>query len=955
MRKYLIFFYLLLAGGTVFSQNTREDSLFHQQYYLPPSAQLKGHSGSDTSINWLVKLAPGVDAARFSAPGVRVLRRLSERVFIIALQPSAAATLSSFFLYRQPANDQWKLAPALPGAAVSTTVTRSIYHIHSTDTAAFNAFLQAHSAAVQLLGAWPAAGLFRIAAADSFFYHQLVPLPYVQFADKGDKKPSAELAVLDFNDSFSGINAVHARYPTLHADGLTVSVKEDLFDTTDIDLRQRIIPYAGSSKQTAAHATTMATLIGGAGNTYYTGRGVTDACSFSSSSYAVLLPDTGSYYKQIHVQNHSYGVGIENYYGAEAAAYDAGMIADTGLVHVFSAGNSGNLADTAGRYKNLAGFANLTGNFKMAKNIITVGSLDSMYTVPLLSSKGPAYDGRIKPELLAYGQGGSSGAAALTSGTVLLLQDAYRQQYNGNRPASALIKALLINSAADIAPKGPDFSSGYGLLDAEQAVSNLLAGRFFRGSVQANQSSQFSITVPPNAVNLKITLVWNDPPAAPNALTALVNDLDLTVVHTSSGMRWQPWVLNSYPHTDSLLQAPTRKRDSLNTVEQVSIDVPAAGVYSLQVNGYRVSSGTQSFYIAYQWDTLSSFHWTSPARTDNFLAGSSNVFKWKAPAATGSGKLEISYDAGSHWTVIDAQVPLSAPYYRWNAPDSFVTGALARITTGNNVYTTDSFTISKQGYPLVGFNCGDSLLLHWPSTAGAGGYRLFNLKNKYLEPVADLKDSFVVLHHPDQGTPYYAVAPLDNKAVKGMNSYAIAFNAQGTGCYFNNFLADLSSSGQQALLTLQLGVLYNLQSLSFQKQTAAGWKTISSSSIDNSLTYLATDSTLTNGLNTYRAVLTNNRGQLIYSDPSSVYYWQNSDYILFPNPVPRGQLLQVLSKNPFNTTLCLYNMQGQKVWQQVLQNTLEQIPVNRLAKGVYIAVLLDKDQRKILSQKVVVE
>ncbi len=40
-----------------------------------------------------------------------------------------------------------------------------------------------------------------------------------------------------------------------------------------------------------------------------------------------------------------------------------------------------------GQYKNAHGFANITGSFKQAKNIITVGSVDSFYHVPVASSK----------------------------------------------------------------------------------------------------------------------------------------------------------------------------------------------------------------------------------------------------------------------------------------------------------------------------------------------------------------------------------------------------------------------------------------------------------------------------------------------------------------------------------------------------------------------------------------
>src|SRR4030095_10435784 len=121
----------------------------------------------------------------------------------------------------------------------------------------------------------------------------------------------------------------------------------------------------------------------------------------------------------VSVQNHSYGTGIENFYAADAMAYDASVITRSTLTHVFSAGNSGGSASASGIYTGITGFANLTGSFKMAKDIITVGHTDSFGIVLPLSSRGPAYDGRLKPELVAFGEDGSSGAAAIVSGIVL--------------------------------------------------------------------------------------------------------------------------------------------------------------------------------------------------------------------------------------------------------------------------------------------------------------------------------------------------------------------------------------------------------------------------------------------------------------------------------------------------------------------------------------------------------
>ncbi|RYZ93736.1 MAG: hypothetical protein EOO68_21570, partial [Moraxellaceae bacterium] len=82
------------------------------------------------------------------------------------------------------------------------------------------------------------------------------------------------------------------------------------------------------------------------------------------------------------------------FYGAEAAAYDAQLWSDKKILHVFSAGNRGLGAAPTGTFANLPGFANLTGNFKMAKNTISVAAVDNKGNIAAESSAGPAFDGR---------------------------------------------------------------------------------------------------------------------------------------------------------------------------------------------------------------------------------------------------------------------------------------------------------------------------------------------------------------------------------------------------------------------------------------------------------------------------------------------------------------------------------------------------------------------------------
>ncbi|MEP6847013.1 MAG: S8 family peptidase, partial [Panacibacter sp.] len=742
------------------------------------------------------------------------------------------------------------------------------------------------------------------------------------------------------------------KYPAVEGDGLTVSIKENMFDKTDIDFKNRYKTTNISSASTTSHATTMATLVAGAGNSFYTGKGVANAALIASSDFANLLPDGNSYQQyNISIQNHSYGVGIENFYGSDAAAYDESMITNPTLLHVFSAGNMGTSADTTANspYKNITGFANITGSFKMAKNILTVGSVDSFFTVPVLSSKGPAYDGRIKPELVAYGNDGSSGAAAITSGTVLAVQSAYAQQNNNILPVNALTKAIIINSADDINKTGPDFYSGYGNVNTYRAVADILSGDFFFGSVENGQTKDFTISIPVNAKNLKVTLVWTDPPAQTNAFTALVNDLDLQLQKESTA--WFPWVLNSAPDKDSLKQAAKRNRDSLNVAEQVTLDNPASGDYTIHVNGYNIPSGTQDFYIAYRWETADKFYFISPAANDHFTSGGNSVFRWNSTYdATTAGKLEYSIDYGANWILVNPAIDLGKKYYKWITPDTFTT-TLARMTIGSDLYISDTFNFSKQLSPHVGFNCDDSVLVFWNKAPGINQYRIYTLGEKYLQTIATTTDTSIVI--ANNSSPYLAVTTLLQDNHTGVNSYTFNYNNQGVACYISNFLADLTVN-KTAQLQLSLGTFFNVRSIQFQQLTPNGWQTLHTITPVTNLENVYEANTMHAGINTFRAVVTLNNGSIITSNEAIIYYTGNNKFALMPNPVPRGQNLTILSDNFLKNTLIIYDITGRKVLQQSISGTRSDVAISRLAKGYYIVVIY-AENTKNFTGKIIVE
>ena len=195
--------------------------------------------------------------------------------------------------------------------------------------------------------------------------------------------PKEELTTGAVDYTLNAITHIRAIYPALNGDSVIISIKEQKFDFSDIDFKGRFISSPLAATTTSSHASIMATIAAGGGNTSLFAKGVAWGSFLNSSDFSILLPDPDQVYKNagITIQNHSYGTAIENFYGSDAVAYDMSVWNNKQLVHVFSAGNSGTSASTSGPYIGIPGLANLSGSFKMAKNIITVGHLDSFYSV----------------------------------------------------------------------------------------------------------------------------------------------------------------------------------------------------------------------------------------------------------------------------------------------------------------------------------------------------------------------------------------------------------------------------------------------------------------------------------------------------------------------------------------------------------------------------------------------
>lgn len=757
--------------------------------------------------------------------------------------------------------------------------------------------------------------------------------------------PHEELNSGAYDLTLNQISFTHARYPQLNGSGLSASVKERLFDTADIDLQGRVFNAGLGASDVTEHASEMATIIAGAANSGPYAQGAAPAARVSSASFLNLFPDPDTTLKRygIALQNHSYGTAVENFYGNEAAAYDAQVFRMSNMVHVFSSGNSGDQVPAAGLYNGLTA-ANLTGNFKQAKNIITAGSVDSAAGLMPLSSRGPAYDGRVKPELMAYGEDGSSGAAALVSGAALLVQDAYRRARNA-LPSASLVRAALLNSADDIGPAHVDYLSGYGNLNACRAVETMLQQRYWEDSVNNGSEQSFSLNLPAGIAQLKLMLTWTDPPAAAGISTALVNDLDLQLDLPATGESWKPWVLD--PRPAFVGQPAVRQTDTLNNQEQVTIDQPAAGIYTVRVKGSRVAQ-KQGFSIAYQLDTAASFSWTFPAGDAHLLAGRAQWLRWQTNR---SGPAIIEYATGAaNWRTV-ANVDLAQRYYQWNIPDT-VTMAVVRMRTASaTLPVSDTFTISPQPLLQVGFNCTDSFLLYW-NRIHDGGYRLYALTGAYLQSFAQVSDTAVFLDKPTHPAIYYAVAPLIGGR-EGIRGNTLNYTAQGTGCYVRSFFLDYAAGGA-AYFKGELGSVYSVRQVRFEKLTGSGFAVIQSFASPSTTQFNFTDPLMSRGENRYRMAVVLANGTTLYSDTEIAYYLPDDPVIVYPNPVALGAALHIIAPEAGRYTVQILDASGRTVWKELLNSSLVQLNAARFARGLYLVRVIDNG-KEVSVRKLVVK
>jgi subtilisin family serine protease len=571
-------------------------------------------------------------------------------------------------------------------------------------------------------------------------------------------------------------------------DSVTISLADDGEVGPHIDFKGRMISLmtgAGGN-----HGDMTSGIAVGAGNLDPTIRGMAEGATIvvhdigaGTNGYDHIY-NSPSFYTQYGavITSTSYSQGC-NDYETRAQTIDQLAGANPQLLYVFSGGNRG--TNDCG-YGAGAGWGNITGGMKIGKNVVACANMDQSGVIDPTSSRGPADDGRIKPDISANGTdqlstdegniyqvgGGTSAASPGIAGVAAQLYQAYRNGYGGSNPDAALIKALLLNSADDAGNPGPDYTYGFGQVNALRSALSLESGRFLLDSLSQGDSAFHTITVPANTARLKVMVYWTDAPGDPAAAFQLVNDLDMRV-SDGSAQSFSPWILDPTPNASNLSANAVRGTDHLNNVEQVTLDLPSSGTYTVRVDGSMVPAGYQKYYVV--WDIVpAAITLTYPYGGEGFVPGEYERLRWDAPEDTASFSISYSADAGVSWQSI-ANVAGALRRFDWLVPSVSSDQVLVKVQRGSLSDMTDGFmAILPQPSNLqVDFSCVDTLQLSWTPANGISTYDVYRLGAKYMEKVATVTSNSVLLNIPSTNEEWFSVGPVGASGGSGRRINAI--------------------------------------------------------------------------------------------------------------------------------------------------------------------------------------
>jgi Subtilase family len=717
----------------------------------------------------------------------------------------------------------------------------------------------------------------------------------------------------DYNFKLNKITSHLGYFPNVQGAGMVFSIKDANIDTSLADLESKKIYFdLGYNTEVSSHASQMALLTTSRGIFSGFFKGIAPSADLHISSSKSLLPNfQNTLQSGAKLQLHPYGTGIENYYGLDASAYDAMMEGDTAFLHIFSAGNSGTLKATGGIYDGLKGWSNLTGNFKQSKNALVVGALDEDQRLLDISSSGPSYDGRVKPEIVAYGEKGTSESAAIVAGGLLLMQELYKKQH-GSFPSSALLKSAIIASAKPVNDKILSFKTGYGNFDHLDAMRLLEKEQYLQGEIQANEIKEFSISFPDGIEDLRFALTWIDPHAPVNVANSLINDLDFKVIDENDNVIL-PLVLNNIKNQNSLNDDPINKQDHVNNVELIYLKNPTSGNLRLIIESSFLKTSSQKFYIAYSFKQSNTFEWhcakDSIVYKENILS-----LIWTT-TYKGSGEYGYIDSLGNKRKI--ENIDLSSG----NLKTSFDYSGKAKfyMKIGDREFVSKEYFL--MGLPIVS---------HIIKTNGL-------LIVKHVKPIAAAVDAyymdgakkFLAGKNLPQYSNYTWVPSKYNTywlnyqfSQYRLESIPIKVDTVSITSFIDKY--NIQNEEKKIQFSINLLMIDLMDSVFLKKKVFAKAVQVDSVAVKSGLLILK-DSSPLRGLNNYYLEIKTKLQSKPFIEDLKYFYISGQTPVIYPNPVSKPACIQIRFEEPLLRTIQVMNMEGKLLATYKIESTNNRI------------------------------
>ncbi len=723
-----------------------------------------------------------------------VLEYLPHNAFLVSINTSHVEDFKSlaFQLNSKVAKWQpdWKLSPRLFKSDIPHWAWLDNKHIKVwiqtyADIDAQTATLLIQNEGLEIIDTKPEINFYAISLKPENAT-QIAALPFVSYLQEMEDPGQIENSTARTNHRVNTLQSTYSGAPNYDGTGVTVGHGDDGAIGDHIDFIGRLTQNSPPSN--GDHGDHVAGTIFGAGNLDPKGRGMAPGAEIYYQDYPDNLNNVDQDFNthNVRITSSSYSNGCNAGYTGFTRQMDLDIEDHNSVIHVFSAGNSGN-SDCG--YGAGSGWGNITGGHKIAKNVMTVANLTRTDVLAGSSSRGPSEDGRIKPDIAAVGTSvysttdlpspnsytnktGTSMSCPGVSGTLATLYEAFRDKH-GVDPHTSLLKGIALNTADDIGNPGPDFMHGYGRINARRAYNVIDAQTFMSDSITGTTKS-FTINMPTTGTvkEVKIMLIWPDPAASLSAAKVLVNDLDLSVSQGSNN--YQPLVLNPNPNATTLNANAVEARDSLNNIEQVVIKNPTSGNITVDVDAFNLPSSGQKFFVVYEF-VMDEVVLTYPMGGEGFVPFETEFIRWDASEGTGSFTIEYSTDNGSTWSLIN-NASAGNNYFLWSVPNIPTDEAKIRVTRGTQTSETPG-TFSIIGLPVnITFpvQCPDSLTISWNAVSNATGYIIYELGAKYMDSIGySTTNSYTIQGKVNPSmSSWYSVASVINNA-KGRRAMAV--------------------------------------------------------------------------------------------------------------------------------------------------------------------------------------